>query len=213
MQKKRREVKKPKRQKDDFKLTPQQRKRNRVIALLVLFFLILFLFSKCSSSNEERNKERNDTKNTDANHTTLLSEALDIDKNSSQEREKVDDKKDEPILAKYLSTDKKIAKEQLLEKYRKRKTYATAISVAEYFYSNRDYQSAIKWAVVANGINKQEGKPWNIYIKSKIALKEYKKAKEAIESYLVDHPSKELELLKEVLDKKIKKDNNGSKVR
>jgi hypothetical protein len=87
-------------------------------------------------------------------------------------------------------TTKKSSKQQLLEFHRKKNSYSSAIALASYFYSKREYEDAIKWAILASKKNKFKEKPWLIYAKSKNAIGEVDKAKKALNLYLKKNESK-----------------------
>jgi len=186
----------------EFKLTPKQRRRNRIIAIFALSLLILFFISRCSKSDNIKDNQ--------------------IEKNSIQ---KIETKKDiaikeqnssitndfkKPDISKKIETNnnsdnismpinKEISKNLLMEKYRKSRTYKSALAVSEFFYSQKQYKESAKWAIVANNINNQEKNPWLLYIKSKVALKENKKAKKAIIEYLKNFKPKNSEHILKVL--------------
>ena len=202
MQKKRpkRRVKKTKQQ--EFELTPQQRRRNRVIALLILSLLILFFISRCTQKPQLKA-----TKAKSVEKNITISNKNGDEKNITKKIKKVKkDTKSDNIDGKIsIPTNKEIAKNLLLEEYRKKHSYQTALSVAEFFYSDKNYSEATKWSIVANNINNQAKKPWLLYIKCKMASKEYDKAKEAIELYMKtfkpENSKAVLHMLKKIKDR------------
>ncbi len=90
--------------------------------------------------------------------------------------------------------------QRLLSYYTKRKSYSSTISIASYYYSYREYENAIKWAIRASKINKNKDQPWIIYAKSKSALGNDIIAKKALETYLKFNESTEAEILLKTLE-------------
>ncbi|RUM66359.1 MAG: hypothetical protein DSZ06_03260, partial [Sulfurospirillum sp.] len=103
----------------------------------------------------------------------------------------------------FFVTSKEFAENKLLEDYRKKRTYSKALALANFYFSQNNYNAASSWAIVANRIDQEKKRAWYIYIKSKISLKEYKKASEAIRAYLKMYKSPQLEELLKVLQMKL----------
>ncbi len=203
------------------KLPAHIRRRNRMILYAVITSLIVFTFYKCSGDKEsvvadqnsttllDKNisQDQNSTKN-EQNITEATKELKQeikdekIDKNSVENEVKKEKKSIKDLFnSKQFPTDKILAKQQLLEKYRKKRSYKNALALAEYFYSQKSYKKAIEWAIVANKEDNQKERSWIIYAKSKIALGDKEKAKDAMEAYLKANNSKNLKKLLDSLSK------------
>ena len=81
----------------------------------------------------------------------------------------------------------------MLEK--KKPTYQTALDLANYYFKNKDYQKASKWATVATNREPKNDKAWIIYAKSKIKLNQKGIAKKALKIYLLKYYSQEVSTL------------------
>ena len=88
--------------------------------------------------------------------------------------------------------------EQLMANQEKSKSYSSTISIANYHYSKKSYDDAVKWSIVASKLNKEKVRPWIVYAKSKLAIGKVDIAKKALGAYLKKHDSKEAQ---ELLDK------------
>jgi len=186
------------------KLDIKKRRRNRVIALILLGAITLFFILKCSNSNEDHKiVQRIDQKIVDSNSSAVTNNSLKED-NSTLIQPDEKDKNSSYKEANLLPTNPDIAIGKLLEEYRKKPTFSRALAVADFYYSHQKYDEAVSWSVVANNIDSHKKRSWIIYIKSKIALKEYKKAIKAIKAYLKLYDSKQLRKLLEVLETKVK---------
>ena len=197
MQKKR----KDNRQVKPKKLDPKTRRRNRIIAFALLGAMVFFFISKCSDSTDTKMSitDQNSTNSADleqnkSDNSTLSTSSLNFVKKDKSEFDN----------ANLLPSNKELAIGKLLEEYRKKPTFSRALAIAEFYYSGKNYKNAVSWSVVANKIDSHKKRSWIIYIKSKIAQKEYKKAIEAIKAYLKLYDSKQLKKLLEVLEAKTK---------
>jgi predicted Zn-dependent protease len=81
----------------------------------------------------------------------------------------------------------------ILEK--KKPTYQTALDLANYYFKNKDYQKASKWAIVATNRKPKKEKAWIIYAKSKIKLNQKGIAKKALKIYLLKYHSRKISIL------------------
>jgi len=178
------------------KLDIKTRRRNRVIALVLLGAIIAFFISRCSNSNEDQ------TIYVDSNSSVVAKNSTKEDNSSLEKSTKNEEQNNKFDDANLLSTNPDIALGKLLEEYRKKPTFSRALAVADFYYSHQKYDEAVSWSVVANKIDSHKKRSWVIYIKSKIALKEYKKAIKAIKAYLKLYDSKQLRKLLEVLETK-----------
>jgi len=88
--------------------------------------------------------------------------------------------------------------EQLIQNQERLKSYSSTISIAEYHYSKREYQEAVKWAIEASKKDNTKARPWIIYANSKLAAGKIDIAKKALNIYLKKHKSKEAQ---DLLDK------------
>ena len=190
------------------KLDPKTRRRNRYILFTILGLITAILLSKCTDNQDESQKLQstaNDSNSTFIKESTqkadvkLESSKLTIEKEPQKQNENINLKD-----AKLFINDKKIAIGKLLESYRKKPSISRALAIADFYYSSKKYEEAIGWAVLANKIDIDKKRPWIIYIKSKIAQKDYKKAVKAIKAYLQIHNSNQMQKLLEVLETKIK---------
>jgi len=94
-----------------------------------------------------------------------------------------------------LNEDKLLKKNSLktfmiLEK--KKPTYKTAMDLSRFYYQNKDYKKAAKWAVVASNREPKHDEAWLIYAKSKIKLGQKGMAKKALKIYLLKYRSREV---------------------
>jgi len=67
--------------------------------------------------------------------------------------------------------------------FQERKSYNLALKVADYYYNAQKYDNTIKWAKIANAIDKTDEASWILYAKALYAKKEYKKAKKILQIY------------------------------
>ncbi len=194
------------------KLPLKVRRRNRAIALVLLGLIIFFTVRQCSDDAEKGMIESNQsvtvvmpTKIVEKNSTIEDTK----DENSQPTKTKVQkhiDRKDEKtgekskVESALLPNDPILAKDRLLENYRKKGSFKSALDLAEYFYSYKKYKEAVKWAIVTNKLDMNQFRPWYIYIKSKIALGDKERAKVALKFYLKSHKSKKFDALLKKLE-------------
>jgi predicted Zn-dependent protease len=115
---------------------------------------------------------------------------------------KVEEKVIKPKIVKtkkIVLDEEKILKENslnilmILEK--KKPTYQTALDLANYYFKNKDYKKASKWAIVATNREPKKEEAWIIYAKSKIKLNQKGMAKKALKIYLLKYHSQEVSTL------------------
>ncbi len=193
------------------KLPLKVRRRNRAIALTLLGLIIFFSFRQCSEDPHEKIVDRNQTvistptkeldKNSTTENATKESNAF-VLKTKDQTKTKIEHHvlKEGNTKAALLPNDPILAKERLLENYRKKGSYKSALALAEYFYAHKKYKEAVKWAIVTNKLDMNQFRPWYIYIKSKIALGDKEHAKVALKFYLKSHKSKKFDALLKKLE-------------
>jgi hypothetical protein len=171
-------------------------KKIKRISLILLALFGLFAIYNISKPSEsiQKIKEQNDTNITDESNQTIIKNN---EENITADKNETNTTKD--VINKFglQMTTQKSTKQQLLENYRKRNSYSSAMALANYFYSKSSYKEAIEWAKVASKINKLKEEPWLIYAKSKYALKERDKAKKALELFLKSSDSKRVRELLE----------------
>ncbi len=92
-------------------------------------------------------------------------------------------------------TSKKESLAQLTQNQQKLNNYSATIALANYHYSKKEYQDAIKWAIEASKKNKSKARPWIIYAKCKKELGNSDLAKKALILYLKRHQSQEAQEL------------------
>ena len=182
----------------------QQKSRNRKILFLGILLLIIY-FLLTQDSSQPAQQENNITNKVNTVQTVEQNETNNSPKEPiipSDIKEKVTPKKSQKTTEhvkkqpkinqlRLQVTTKKESLYQLLENQAKLKNYSSTVAVANYHYSKKEYQKAIKWAIEASKKNKSKARPWIIYAKSKKALGHDAIAKKALTLYLKKHPSQE----------------------
>ena len=122
------------------------------------------------------------------------------EKNITNSIEKNITKKPKIIKVKKLNIDEdKILNQHSLDTLmileKKKPTYQTALDLANYYFKNKNYQKASKWATVATNREPKNDKAWIVYAKSKIKLNQKGIAKKALKIYLLKYRSREISTL------------------
>ncbi len=72
----------------------------------------------------------------------------------------------------------------MLVAYKDKKTYKTAIKIAQFYMLQKEYEKAVKWAVEASKKDPTQAQSWIIYAKAKRALGKPEVAKRALTIFL-----------------------------
>jgi hypothetical protein len=83
----------------------------------------------------------------------------------------------------------------LKEKYEKTHNIIFALMLCEEFYSQKDYDSSLKWSIIANDIDNQSERSWIWFAKSKYRLGKKDDAIRALRAYLRTSDSNTVQLL------------------
>ena len=84
---------------------------------------------------------------------------------------------------------------RMLVDYKDKKSYKTAIKIAQFYLLQKEYKKAVKWAVEASKKDPAQAQSWIIYAKAKQALGKPDVAKRALAIYLKHNSSKEAQEL------------------
>ncbi len=84
---------------------------------------------------------------------------------------------------------------RMLVDYKDKKSYTTAIKIAQFYLVQKEYKKAVKWAVEASKKDPSQAQSWIIYAKAKQALGKPDVAKRALAIYLKHNSSKEAQEL------------------
>ena len=90
-------------------------------------------------------------------------------------------KKEEPFQLKITQRESLY---NMLVAYKDKKTYTTAIKIAQFYLLQKEYEKAVKWAVEASKKDPAQAQSWIIYAKAKKALGKPDVAKRALTIYL-----------------------------
>lgn len=85
----------------------------------------------------------------------------------------------------------------LMASYNQEKSHGKALIIAKKYFEKKQYKDAINWSLRANELNSDSDKSWVIFAKSNIAIGRVEVALKAIDAYLVNNRSDELEKIKE----------------
>ncbi len=88
---------------------------------------------------------------------------------------------------------------KLLTDDKKQNSYQSAISVAQFYFDEKNYDQTIIWSVKASKRDPRESLPWILYAKSKATQGKTKVAKKALSIYLKHTDSKEVQNLLDTL--------------
>jgi len=101
-------------------------------------------------------------------------------------------KKEEPFQ---LQVTQRESLYRMLVDYKDKKSYQTAIKIAQFYLLQKEYKKAVKWAVEASKKDPAQARSWIIYAKAKQALGKPDVAKRALAIYLKHNSSKEAQEL------------------
>jgi len=90
-------------------------------------------------------------------------------------------KKEEPFQLKITQRESLY---NMLVAYKDKKTYKTAIKIAQFYFLQKEYEKAVKWAVEASKKDPSQAQSWIIYAKAKKALGKREVAKRALTIFL-----------------------------
>ncbi len=88
---------------------------------------------------------------------------------------------------------------KLLVADKEQNSYESALSVAKFYYSEKNYEKTVTWAVKASKKDSKQSLPWILYAKSKVILGQSKVAQKALSLYLKHNNSKEAQKLLDTL--------------
>ncbi len=88
---------------------------------------------------------------------------------------------------------------KLLTDDKKQNSYQSAISVAQFYFEEKNYDQTIIWSVKASKKDPRESLPWILYAKSKATQGKTKVAKKALAIYLKHTDSKKVQDLLDTL--------------
>jgi hypothetical protein len=88
---------------------------------------------------------------------------------------------------------------KLLVADKEQNSYESALSVAKFYYSEKNYEKTVAWAVKASKKDSKQSLPWILYAKSKVILGQSKVAQKALSLYLKHNNSKEAQKLLDTL--------------
>ncbi len=194
----------------------QRQQRNKMLlklfALLILIaavYLVYLQLSKNPSQTISDTTAYNTTvipspKNQKTTNTTVISTPP-VKKTSvsvPQEKEMPDQitkrtqetatPKEEPFQ---LQVTQRESLYRMLVDYKDKKSYKTAIKIAQFYLLQKEYKKAVKWAVEASKKDPSQAQSWIIYAKAKQALGKPDVAKRALAIYLKHNSSKEAQEL------------------
>ncbi len=193
-----------------YKQYKQQKKksRNRRILLLIIIGALAYYISTLNFSKPIRIEDKNETlKAIKENNKSIapIVKKNEINNTKETKAEQNFTKKIPPKRkVKKVSTPKRSGLKvttnekslyQLLENQAQSQSYSATIAIANYHYSKKAYQKAIKWAIEASKKNKSKVRPWIVYAKSKKALGKDEIAKKALTLFLKRHQSQEAQEL------------------
>ncbi len=185
----------------------KKKARNRRILLFILVGIIAYflLTQDFSAPPKVSQKEHNTTtvhieKNStsDINHSSKVPQKNEenISKIATPKQPKVKKVTKPKVNQLHLQvTTQKETLAQLLKNQEKSKSYSATIALANYHYSKKEYDEAIRWAIEASKKNKSKARPWIIYAKSKKAQGKIEIAKKALTLFLKRHKNEEAETL------------------
>jgi len=129
----------------------------------------------------------------DSYHLNYFATKTKCPNKSTKKPTKIQKQKSKEVLAPQSKPDQKQPAFQLQSKkytltnlkklFQERKSYNLALKVADYYYNAQEYDNTIKWAKIANAIDKTDDASWILYAKALYAKKEYKKAKKILQIY------------------------------
>lgn len=180
----------------------KSKKRNRRILLLIMIGALAYYIStlnfKAPSDVVQKDESKTVKKieETDTISTQELLEKAPQKEEENLSKEVVPKKKVKRVKKSGLKvTTKEKSLYQLLENQAQSKSYSSTIAVANFHYSKKEYQKAVKWAIEASKKNKSKERPWIVYAKSKKALGKEDIAKKALTLFLKRNQSQEVQEL------------------
>lgn len=177
----------------------KSKKRNRRILLLLMVGALTYYISTLNFAQPTNGvtQDKNTSVEKIEETQTISTQEL-IDKTPPQEEikkevvpKKIEKKVSKPKKSGLKVTTKENSLEQLLENQEQSKSYSSTIALANFHYSKKEYQEAIKWSIDASKKNKSKVRPWIVYAKSKKALGKEDVAKKALTLFLKKHHSQE----------------------
>jgi len=89
---------------------------------------------------------------------------------------------------------------QLKSKFEKTHDFKIALKLSRLYYVKKRYKTSLKWAMIANELNKKDDGSWILFAKSKVKLGEKKLAKKALLTYSKTYDSKRVKELLNRID-------------
>ena len=192
----------------------QKRLRNRKILLAVLMAALAYYVSTLDFKKllHKNTTEQNlSAAPTPKDNTTLVQDPLFTPTPTSKQEENVSqpapiekpkkEKKKKKVHKKKVQkpklkvTSRKNSLKELLANQASSQSYSATIALANFHYSRKEYEEAIKWSISASKKNKSRSRPWIIYAKSKKALGKKQIARKALKLFLKKHPDEEVQNL------------------
>jgi len=162
---------------------------------LLKFLLFIAILVGGTHSIYTKLKEFKNAKVKDEIKNTLKKEKTEKKESLIKEKKVI-----KPIIIK-VEKKKSIDEEKILKKQslktllmleKRKPTYETAYDLGKYYFDNRNFQLASKWATVASNREPKHAKAWILYAKSKIKLGQTGMAKKALKIYLLKYRSREV---------------------
>jgi tetratricopeptide (TPR) repeat protein len=198
-----------------FELEKECRKRRLIKSILIYSLLALvliivllitskFYFNK-TVNETNTTKEVNKTKKNINSNKRVLKPIIDLDIKEVHKKETENKKTEKKVLK--SNSSKKIhneKKEKIILNSKTLPSFDTCITLANKYYKEKDYESALKWAKNANLQNNQDPKSWMIVAKSLYKLGKKEKALKILQVYYKYTKNKDvLELIQRIKSDKI----------
>jgi len=87
------------------------------------------------------------------------------------------------------------------KRFYKTNSFPLAIKISQKLLSKKSYKKALKWAMIANEIDKRSEKSWILFAKAKVKLNQKKDAINALKEYLKTHNSTNVKTLLDDIQK------------
>lgn len=140
---------------------------------------------------QESNQNKTSEEQKEANATKTKKEK--IKKEPQQEEKNNVEPEEKPKII--LSSEPIDTVKYLKNKFYESNSVTHAIMIAEEFYEQKNYQKALKWAIISNDLDNTNERSWIIFAKSKMQLGSKEEAINALEHYLKNTDSKKAKTL------------------
>ncbi len=178
----------------------KKKKRNRRIVFFIMIVALASYIMTRYLSTPSKQDDSNTTKatlptlkNKDINKTVQEQTQKESQKESNESKPKHSDSNTHTIGLKATTEGETLS--QLLAHQAHSQSYSSTIALANYFYSQKEYEKTIKWAIEASKKNKSKVRPWILYAKCKNAQGKKEIAKKALSLFLKRHQSNEVQEL------------------